>query len=49
MRDAGTLVRSHDTDQTARIKNISHRISDEINVVDKKLMDAERLQGGTSK
>jgi hypothetical protein len=49
MTDAGDLVQPSDTDQAARIKNITHRISDEISVTDQKLADAERLEGGTGK
>jgi hypothetical protein len=38
-----------DTDQAARIKNITHRISGEIIVTDRKLAEAQRLEGGTGK
>jgi hypothetical protein len=49
MTDAGDLVHTNDTDQAARIKNITHRISDEIDVTDRKLADAERLEGSIGK
>jgi hypothetical protein len=48
MSDAGDLVQPSDMDQAARIKSIRHRISDEIEVTDKKLADAERLEGGAA-
>jgi hypothetical protein len=46
MTDARDLVQPSDTDQAARIKNITHRLSDEINVMDRKIAEAERLEGG---
>jgi hypothetical protein len=49
MTDAGDLVKPSDTDQAARIKNIKYQISDEIDVTDRRLAEAERLEGGTGK
>jgi hypothetical protein len=49
-KDAGEIAQAlGDTDQAARIKNITHRISDEINVTDRKLAEAERLEEGSGK
>jgi hypothetical protein len=49
-KDAGEIAQTlGDIDQAARIKNITHRISDEIDVTERRLAEAERLEGGSGK
>jgi hypothetical protein len=49
-KDAGEIAQTlGDTDQAARIKKLTDRIADEIAETDRKLADAERLEGGTRK
>jgi hypothetical protein len=50
LEDARSLAQSgSDIKQAARIKNISRRIDDEIDVTNRKLADAERLEGRSGK
>jgi hypothetical protein len=49
LEDACDITGAASVDQTRRLKEISHRITDEINEAERALGAAERLEGGSGK